>query len=42
VVSRPFLHAWQLSLDHPRTGEALSWTSELPDDLRGQLEQLEA
>jgi len=41
VVSRPFLHACQLSLDHPRTGAALSWTSELPDDLRRQLDQLE-
>jgi 23S rRNA pseudouridine1911/1915/1917 synthase len=40
VVSRPFLHAWQLSLDHPRTGAALSWTSELPDDLGRQLDQL--
>jgi 23S rRNA pseudouridine1911/1915/1917 synthase len=40
VVSRPFLHAWQLSLDHPRTGTTLSWTSELPDDLRRQLDQL--
>jgi 23S rRNA pseudouridine1911/1915/1917 synthase len=42
VVSRPFLHACRLSLDHPRTGEALSWTSELPEDLRLQLERLGA
>jgi 23S rRNA pseudouridine1911/1915/1917 synthase len=42
LVSRPFLHAGQLSLDHPRTGAALSWTSELPNDLRQQMDQLEA
>lgn len=40
VVSRPFLHARQLSLVHPRTGDPLSWTSELPDDLRHQLDRL--
>jgi 23S rRNA pseudouridine1911/1915/1917 synthase len=40
VVSRPFLHAWQLSLDHPSTGAPLSWTSELPADLRQQLDRL--
>ncbi len=34
TLSRPFLHAFRLSLDHPRTGQPLSWTSELPEDLR--------
>lgn len=37
---RPFLHAEQLSFDHPATGARLSFVSELPDDLRGVLEQL--
>jgi 23S rRNA pseudouridine1911/1915/1917 synthase len=40
VVERPFLHAERLSFRHPGTGETVSWTSELPDDLRSQLEQL--
>ncbi len=37
TVSRPFLHAYALEVDHPRTGERMSWTSELPDDLVEQL-----
>ena len=40
VVTRPFLHACRLRLDHPATGEPMSWTSELPDDLRLQLDRL--
>ena len=40
VVSRPFLHAWSLAFEHPRTGEPVAWTSELPADLRRQLDQL--
>jgi len=40
LVSRPFLHAYQLAFDHPGSGERMSWTSDLPDDLGGQLEQL--
>ncbi|MGA3147955.1 MAG: RluA family pseudouridine synthase [Acidimicrobiales bacterium] len=42
VVSRPFLHASSLALEHPSTGVRMSWTSELPDDLRRQLDQLSA
>ncbi len=42
VVSRPFLHAASLALEHPSTGVRMSWTSELPADLRRQLEQLSA
>ena len=30
---RPFLHAEQLGFEHPVTGEALAFTSPLPDDL---------
>lgn len=40
TVSRPFLHAYSLAFEHPATGEQVSWTSELPDDLRQQLAQL--
>ena len=38
VISRPFLHAYQLAFDHPATGERVAWTSALPDDLRRQLD----
>lgn len=37
---RPFLHAEQLSFDHPATGERLSFASELPGDLREVLGKL--
>jgi 23S rRNA pseudouridine1911/1915/1917 synthase len=40
TISRPFLHAFSLGLDHPRTGEPVSWESELPADLRDQLAAL--
>jgi 23S rRNA pseudouridine1911/1915/1917 synthase len=30
---RPFLHAFRLALDHPATGERVSWSSPLPPDL---------
>ncbi len=41
TVTRPFLHAYALAFDHPRTGERMSWTSELPEDLASQLAALE-
>jgi 23S rRNA pseudouridine1911/1915/1917 synthase len=31
---RPFLHAAELSFDHPRTGDRMRFNSELPDDLQ--------
>jgi 23S rRNA pseudouridine1911/1915/1917 synthase len=31
---RPFLHAAELAFVHPRTGDTVTFTSELPDDLR--------
>ena len=34
-VNRQFLHAVELSLLHPRTGEPLKFTSQLPPDLAG-------
>ncbi len=40
VIARPFLHAAGLRFIHPATGEPVSWTSELPDDLREQLDRL--
>jgi 23S rRNA pseudouridine1911/1915/1917 synthase len=39
-VSRPFLHAEQLGFEHPITGEALTFTSPLPDDLAQVLARL--
>lgn len=32
-LERPFLHAERLALTHPRTGERLTFTAPLPDDL---------
>ena len=40
TVGRPFLHAYALAFTHPVSGEAVSWTSELPEDLRHQLDEL--
>jgi 23S rRNA pseudouridine1911/1915/1917 synthase len=39
-MDRPFLHAEVLELDHPVTGEALSFSSALPDDLVAVLARL--
>ncbi|SEI13456.1 RluA family pseudouridine synthase [Tardiphaga sp. OK245] len=33
ALDRQALHAYLLALEHPRTGEILEWTSELPHDL---------
>ncbi len=40
AVDRPFLHAERLELDHPRTGEPLSFASPLPQDLERVLDGL--
>jgi 23S rRNA pseudouridine1911/1915/1917 synthase len=40
-LGRPFLHAERLSLTHPRTGERLTFTAPLPDDLRQVLDAIE-
>jgi len=32
-LARPFLHAVELSLRHPATGERMTWTSALAPDL---------
>lgn len=39
-LERQFLHARRLSFDHPITEERLTFTSELPQDLRAGLERL--
>ena len=39
-LTRPFLHAYSLALEHPGTAERVSWSSPLPDDLLGQLDRL--
>src|SRR4051794_4027089 len=36
-LDRQFLHASRLGLTHPRTEEAMEFTSELPEDLRAAL-----
>jgi 23S rRNA pseudouridine1911/1915/1917 synthase len=40
-LTRPFLHAAELSFDHPTTGERLTFTSPLPADLAAFLATLE-
>ena len=40
-LTRPFLHAAELSFDHPTTGERLTFTSALPADLAELLAGLE-
>ncbi len=36
-LDRPFLHAWKLQFAHPVTGEEVSATADLPDDLQSVL-----
>jgi 23S rRNA pseudouridine1911/1915/1917 synthase len=40
-LARPFLHAAELSFDHPRTGERCTFRSALPEDLDAFLTGLE-
>jgi 23S rRNA pseudouridine1911/1915/1917 synthase len=37
---RPLLHAWHLQLEHPRSGEALSWIAPPPPDMLAIIERL--
>jgi len=37
---RQALHSTQLTLDHPGTGETLSWIAPLPDDMQKLIEEL--
>ena len=41
ILDRFFLHAEKLSFDHPKTGEHLSFTSELPIELKSFVDLLE-
>lgn len=38
-LRRPFLHAWRLRFDHPRSGEPIEVTEPMPDDLQRALER---
>ena len=40
AFARQALHAWQLGLIHPKTGEACRWQTPLPADFDGLLETL--
>lgn len=39
-LSRPFLHAWRLSFDHPITGERVEVDDPIPDDLSAALRRI--
>lgn len=39
-LTRPFLHAYKLTFDHPATGERIALRSDLPADLREALEAM--
>ncbi len=41
LFHRQALHAIQLTLAHPRTGEIMSWSCPLPEDMRQLLQQLQ-
>jgi 23S rRNA pseudouridine1911/1915/1917 synthase len=41
ALHRQALHAWRLGFRHPRTGEAMGWESELPDDIAALVRTLE-
>ncbi len=41
LVQRQLLHAWKLSVTHPRTGERLSWEAELPGDFQAVVDFLQ-
>ena len=40
-LDRPFLHAERLAFTQPKTGERLTFTAPLPEDLRQVIEQIE-
>ena len=41
LLRRQLLHAWRLTVTHPRSGERLSWEAPLPEDFQGVLDKLE-
>lgn len=40
LIGRQALHAWRLSLDHPDSGERMTWECEMPDDMRDAVRAL--
>ena len=42
VLTRQALHAWRLTLDHPRSGKSMSFEAPLPDDMAEVLRVLRA
>ena len=38
-MTQQALHAYLLTIEHPRSGEILSWEAPLPEDLREALRQ---
>jgi 23S rRNA pseudouridine1911/1915/1917 synthase len=42
ALGRQALHAYMLTIEHPRTGDILRWESDLPPDLLHLREALEA
>jgi 23S rRNA pseudouridine1911/1915/1917 synthase len=42
AARRQMLHAWQLTFQHPRTGELMRFESPLPKDMASVLDALRA
>ncbi len=40
LVHRQLLHAWKLTVTHPRTGESMSWEAPLPEDFQVVVDHL--
>jgi 23S rRNA pseudouridine1911/1915/1917 synthase len=39
-LNRPALHSWRLSIDHPKTGERLTFEAPVAEDIYGLLGRL--
>ena len=42
LFKRQALHAWQLGIEHPVTGDSMSWQVDIPEDMQTLLNLLEA
>ncbi len=42
LVHRQLLHAWKLTVTHPRTGERMSWEAPPPEDFQAVVDKLES
>jgi len=42
IFPRPFLHAYKLGFDHPRTGKRMEFSVEMPQDMTSLLKKLDA